>query len=85
MPDEPTAAARPFVARGFDLQDWQRKAVEAWISGDAGGPFRGTLEIFTGGGKTLIALACAEAAQGVSHCALRRHEASARCHPSGRA
>lgn len=50
--------------RGFDLYDWQKAAVDAWVSGDEGGPYRGTLEIFTGGGKTLIAMAClARAAQ----------------------
>src|SRR5437879_5586821 len=42
----------------FELFPWQREAVERWIRGDGHGPFRGTLEIFTGGGKTLIALAC---------------------------
>ena len=41
----------------FELFPWQRQALERWIKGDSGGPFRGTLEIFTGGGKTLIALA----------------------------
>jgi superfamily II DNA or RNA helicase len=45
------------ATRGFDLVDWQRDAVRAW---DATG--RGTLEIFTGGGKSMVALACAEAA-----------------------
>ncbi|MGN9804041.1 DEAD/DEAH box helicase [Micromonospora sp. L32] len=44
--------------RGFELARWQAEAVEAWVSGD-GGSYRGTLEIVTGGGKTLIALACA--------------------------
>ena len=43
--------------RGFELVEWQREAVKAWD--DVG---RGTLEIFTGGGKSMIALACAEAA-----------------------
>ena len=42
----------------FELFPWQRDAVNRWIGGDAHGLFRGTLEIFTGGGKTLIALAC---------------------------
>jgi superfamily II DNA or RNA helicase len=42
---------------GASLLDWQEKAVQQWIVGDDQGPFRGTLEIFTGGGKTLIALA----------------------------
>lgn len=44
--------------RGFELAPWQAKAVEAWAGGE-GGSFRGTLEIVTGGGKTLIALQCA--------------------------
>ncbi|MET7468784.1 DEAD/DEAH box helicase [Micromonospora sp. NPDC005686] len=44
--------------RGFELAGWQADAVEAWV-GDVGGSCRGTLEIVTGGGKTLIALACA--------------------------
>jgi superfamily II DNA or RNA helicase len=48
--------------RNFSLEAWQRAAVERWVAGDGARPFRGTLEIFTGGGKTLIALACAEAA-----------------------
>lgn len=42
----------------FELFPWQRQVVDAWVRGDRGQPFRGTLEIFTGGGKTLIALAC---------------------------
>lgn len=45
--------------RGFDLHEWQREAVRCWVAGTDGVPYRGTLEIFTGGGKTLIALACA--------------------------
>jgi superfamily II DNA or RNA helicase len=48
--------------RSFELADWQREAVRAWERGDGRGDHRGTLEIFTGGGKTLIALACCEAA-----------------------
>ena len=40
------------ITRDFTLEPWQNDAVDAW---DAIG--RGTLEIFTGGGKTLIALA----------------------------
>lgn len=39
----------------FELVDWQRNAVDAWVAGD-GRPHTGTLEIFTGGGKTLLAL-----------------------------
>lgn len=49
-------------SRDFSLFEWQSRAVRAWVEGDGAGPFRGTLEIFTGGGKTLIALACAEEA-----------------------
>lgn len=49
-----------FATRGFELADWQQDAVDAWMHGDADGPHRGTLEIFTGGGKTLIALAAVE-------------------------
>lgn len=43
---------------GFDLVAWQQDAVAAWTHGVSGTPYRGTLEIVTGGGKTLIALAC---------------------------
>lgn len=60
MPDvqiEP--ACEPLATRGFDLVDWQLDAIDHWLAGDGAGAFRGTLEIFTGGGKTLIALACA--------------------------
>jgi superfamily II DNA or RNA helicase len=53
-----------FQTRGFRLHHWQQEAVDSWVRGDDGGPYRGTLEIFTGGGKTLIALsAAARAAQ----------------------
>lgn len=45
--------------RGFELASWQEDAVDAWLKGDEGGTNRGTLEVVTGGGKTLIALACA--------------------------
>jgi superfamily II DNA or RNA helicase len=38
---------------GYELADWQQRAVETWLPTK-----RGTLEIFTGGGKTKIALAC---------------------------
>ncbi|MGW9193080.1 DEAD/DEAH box helicase [Micromonospora chersina] len=47
------------ATRGFTLAPWQTEAVGAWYRGDSAGPYRGTLEIVTGGGKTLIALACA--------------------------
>ncbi len=45
------------VTRGFDLVDWQRDAVAAWEKTG-----RGTLEVFTGGGKSMIALTCAAVA-----------------------
>lgn len=47
-----------FTTRGFELHPWQCRAVDLWVDG-GGDPFTGTLEIVTGGGKTLIALACA--------------------------
>ncbi|HEV2035454.1 MAG TPA: DEAD/DEAH box helicase [Candidatus Dormibacteraeota bacterium] len=46
--------------RGFTLHAWQADAVDCWCRGADGRAFRGTLEVFTGGGKSLIALACAE-------------------------
>jgi superfamily II DNA or RNA helicase len=42
-----------FHLRDVTLEPWQTSAVDAWSATG-----RGTLEIFTGGGKTLIALAC---------------------------
>lgn len=45
--------------QNFELYPWQRDAVDAWVRGYESRPFMGTLEIVTGGGKTLIALACA--------------------------
>lgn len=45
------------LSEEITLVGWQQEAVDSWITGDAEGPYRGTLEIFTGGGKTLIALA----------------------------
>lgn len=45
------------LAESIRLSDWQQQAVENWWRGDSEGPQRGTLEVFTGGGKTLIALA----------------------------
>jgi superfamily II DNA or RNA helicase len=44
--------------RDFVLHEWQEEAVRCWVAGTARGPYSGTLEIFTGGGKTLIALMC---------------------------
>jgi superfamily II DNA or RNA helicase len=52
---------RPIALRDVELAPWQVEAVDAWCSGD-GKPFTGTLEIFTGGGKTLMALGCVERA-----------------------
>jgi superfamily II DNA or RNA helicase len=45
------------LAGAVSLVDWQEDAVRKWLEGDGQGRCRGTLEIFTGGGKTLIALA----------------------------
>ncbi|RZU73628.1 superfamily II DNA or RNA helicase [Micromonospora kangleipakensis] len=44
--------------RHVDLAPWQLDAVETWVSGSDRPAYRGTLEIFTGGGKSLIALEC---------------------------
>jgi len=44
-------------ASATTLVDWQEDAVEKWVEGDGQGSYRGTLEIFTGGGKTRIAVA----------------------------
>lgn len=42
------------------LDDWQRGTVDAWFAARrADGSIRGTFEVFTGGGKTLMALAAA--------------------------
>ena len=43
-------------AGSVSLFDWQEQAVQAWLRGDSTGAHRGTLEIFTGGGKTVISL-----------------------------
>jgi superfamily II DNA or RNA helicase len=43
---------------GFELEPWQTAAMQAWLDGSDGRPCFGTLEIVTGGGKTLIALQC---------------------------
>lgn len=48
------------AVEGFELFPWQMAAVDAWRTGGGTDEYRGTLEIFTGGGKTLIALACCE-------------------------
>ncbi|WBB47437.1 DEAD/DEAH box helicase [Verrucosispora sp. WMMA2044] len=44
--------------RHVELAPWQLYAVETWVSGSERLAYRGTLEIFTGGGKSLIALEC---------------------------
>src|SRR6266851_173909 len=44
------------LADSIKLVDWQQEAVQRWWHGDSEGPQRGTLEVFTGGGKTLIAV-----------------------------
>ena len=49
----------PFAYRGPVLAEWQQDALRAWFTGDSRGTTRGTLEVFTGGGKTLLALAAA--------------------------
>lgn len=46
------------TTEGFELHPWQSDAADAWADGFEGHPYRGTLEIVTGGGKTLIALEC---------------------------
>ena len=48
-----------FETRGFELTAWQQAAVEAWAAGDGTRHNFGTLEVVTGGGKSLIALECA--------------------------
>lgn len=40
------------------LAPWQDDAVDAWVRGHEGAAPGGTLEVFTGGGKTLLALEC---------------------------
>ena len=47
--------------RDFKLTEWQRAEVESWARGKPK-DYQGTLEIFTGGGKSLVGLACAESA-----------------------
>ena len=55
---EPSITGEPVrLSTGVELFDWQLDAIKKWTVGDDRGPFRGTLEIFTGGGKTLMALA----------------------------
>ncbi|HLM05339.1 MAG TPA: DEAD/DEAH box helicase [Blastococcus sp.] len=57
-----------FDTKGFELTPWQKEAVSAWSAGPTRDrPFFGTLEVVTGGGKTLMALACAAAAAEATH------------------
>jgi superfamily II DNA or RNA helicase len=53
--------AEPISTRDFELTEWQRAAVASWAQGKPTA-YQGTLEIFTGGGKSLVGLACAELA-----------------------
>lgn len=53
----PTASSAVVGLVAVTLLEWQERAIQAWRVGDSQGPHRGTLEVFTGGGKTLIALA----------------------------
>jgi len=53
-----TRGVDPIRVTNFALAGWQTDAVEAWVKGAADRRHFGTLEIFTGGGKTLIALSC---------------------------
>ena len=53
--------AEPISTRDFELTEWQRAAVASWAQGKPKA-YQGTLEIFTGGGKSLVGLACAELA-----------------------
>ena len=53
--------AEPISTRDFELTEWQRAAVALWAQGKPTA-YQGTLEIFTGGGKSLVGLACAELA-----------------------
>ena len=55
---DPATPANPVrMSKDVMLFDWQNEAVRKWAIGDDEGPYRGTLEIFTGGGKSLIAMA----------------------------
>ncbi len=48
-----------FALTDVELVPWQTDACDRWQQSSSDeGPFRGTLEIFTGGGKSLIALEC---------------------------
>lgn len=56
---ERSVPARWTLTGGVTLAAWQREARDAWLA--AGG--RGTIKVVTGAGKTLVALAIAEAIQ----------------------
>ena len=54
------------ATRGFELESWQRDAVTSWQKG-FDQPYCGVLEVFTGGGKSLLAFTAMElAAQAAS-------------------
>lgn len=55
----PGLPERWMLTRGLELYEWQKECVEKWF--DEGG--RGTIKVVTGGGKTLLAFAIAEALQ----------------------
>src|SRR5258708_4967005 len=46
--------------KGVELYNWQIDAVERWLASATDGDVQGTFSVFTGGGKTVMALACAE-------------------------
>lgn len=58
-PLPPILPEKWMLTQGLNLYDWQKQCVEKWFS--EGG--RGTIKVVTGGGKTLLALAIAEALQ----------------------
>ncbi len=58
--------SRKIETRNFTLETWQEDAVEVWSADKPCGAGVGTFEIFTGGGKTLIALSCIERANTVA-------------------
>jgi len=77
----PTDDESQIKAQGFDLVPWQRQAVDKWVKG-SDSPYSGVLEVFTGGGKTLLAItAMAEVsaiAPGLKVCVVVPTEALAR-------
>jgi len=46
--------------KGVELYNWQIDAVERWLASGTDWDIQGTFSVFTGGGKTVMALACAE-------------------------